>query len=110
MLPEVLVVIWLRSTVTETAPVAAGFDMLCALGFVNVFPAQLSRKKPCVLTTEGSVPATMLPPGPVPTPVPGGGVGPGPPPELLAGSFLHDSIITNEAKIANAVLLMFFMF
>src|SRR6185312_1585368 len=107
---DVLLMIWLRSTVTEIAPSGEGFDTLCAVGFVNVFPAQLSRKKPCVLATEGSVPATILPPGPVPTPVPGGGVGPGPPPELFAGSFLHDSIIINAATMANAVLLMFFMF
>jgi hypothetical protein len=67
------------------------------------------RKKPCVTATDGSVPVTMAPPGPVPTPVLTvvGVVLPPPPP--FAGSFLHDCINAMDAAVSNIVFLMFFI-
>lgn len=112
MLVDALVTIWLRSTVTETAPDDDGLVALWVLGAVNVFGCHVFRKKPCVVANAGSVPVTIAPPGPVPTPVltvVGVVVVPPPPPELPAGSFLHDWIATTRAAIINTVFLMFFM-
>src|SRR6185503_12182945 len=113
ILVDAWVTIWLRSTITDTAPFAEGFDTLWVLaGAVNVFADQLSRKNPCVAATAGSCPTTIVPPGPVPTPVPVVVVVV----VLLSvpcwafGGFLHDCNPANAVKMIAAINLMFFMF
>jgi hypothetical protein len=103
--------IWLRSTTTDTAPLADGFETVwVADGAKKVLACQLFRKKPCVLAMDGSVPVTIDPPGPVPTPVLTGLLllllf----PPELFAGSFLHDCISVSAAAIIKVVFAVFFI-
>src|SRR6185503_16015611 len=105
---ETLVVIWLKSTTTVTAPSAEGFETLCPVaGTVKVFACQLSRKKPWVTATDGSVPITIDPPGPVPTPVLIGVLVLPPPPPLFAGSFLQACISMNNTAVSNVALVMF---
>src|SRR5471030_654042 len=112
MFTDERVIIWLRSTVTDAAPVADGFDMVCVVpGAVKVFAAQLVRKNPCVLATAGSVPVTILPPGPVPTPVVVVlVVVPWSPPCCAFGVFLHPAKPIIEANIIAAIPFKFFMF
>src|SRR6185312_848320 len=113
ILVDAWVTIWLRSTVTDTAPFAEGFDTVCVLaGTVNVFADQLSRKKPCVAATAGSCPTTIVPPGPVPTPVPVVvvvvvvvSV-----PSCAFGGFLHDCNPADAIKMMAVNNLMFFIF
>ena len=108
-----MVVIWLRSTTTVTAPDAEGFKPVwVVVGSVKVLPCQPPRKKPCVTEAEGSVPVTILPPGPVPTPVLTvvGVLPPPPPPGLFDESFVHDGIEAMHVMSIAAVMVRFFIF